>query len=223
MNSEAFSKLAQSIIDYVPSLVAGLVLILLGILAGWLVKRIFYQLCILLRLERLLQSFRWGGEFAKADIRHALFNAISNVAFVLVFLVFLNAAFTAMQLIVLSNLIDKSVGIVPRLLISLLIYTIGWFIARWVAMSVRRGLGREGIPRAGLIARFANAVILLFFSAMALVELGIAREIVIIGFSVIIVTLAVLTVVIFAIGGKEFVRTTLASLEERKTGAEHNS
>jgi hypothetical protein len=222
MNSNPFSKLAQSVINYFPSLVAGLVLILLGILAGWLIKRIIYQLCILLRLDRLLQSFRWGGEFSKADIRHALFNAIGNVAFILVFLVFLNAAFAAMQLIVLSNLIAKSVNIFPRLLVSLFIYVIGWFIARWAALTVRRALGKEGVPRSTLIARFSNAVILLFFSAMALVELDVAREIVIIGFSVIIITLAVLTIIIVLMGGKELVNTTLVSLDEKKTEVEQD-
>jgi hypothetical protein len=218
MNSDPFAELARSIVDYFPSLVAGLALILLGILAGWLIKRIVYQLCVLLRLDRLLRSLRWGGEFSKADIRHALFNAIGNAAFVLVFLVFLNAAFAAMQLLILSNLIEKSVAIVPRLLVSLLIFGIGWFIARWAALMVRRALGKEGVPRATLIARFSNAVILLFFSAMALVELNVAREIVIIGFSVIIITLAVLTVIIVTIGGRELVSRTLASLDEKKMG-----
>jgi hypothetical protein len=218
MNSDPFSKLAQSAINYFPSLVAGLILITVGFLAGWLMKRITFQLCILFRLDRLLQSFRWGGEFSKADIRHALFNAIGNVAFVLVFLVFLNAAFAAMKLTAISNLIERSVGIFPRILVSLFIFGIGWFIARWAGLTVRRGLGKEGIPRATLIARFSNAVFLLFFSAMALVELDIAREIVIIGFSVIIITLAVLTIIIVVIGGKVFVNKTIESFDEKKAG-----
>lgn len=120
-----------------------------------------------------------------------------------------------MRLAILSSLIEKSVSIIPRILISLTIFGIGWIIARWAALAVRRGLGREGIPRATLIARFSNAVILLFFAAMALVELDIAREIVIIGFSVIIVTLAMVTVIVVTIGGKELVRKALESLEER--------
>jgi hypothetical protein len=217
MSSDPFSKLAQSVMNYFPNLVAGLLLILLGFLAGWLIKRIVYQLCVILRLDRLLRSFRWGEEFSKADIRHALFNAISNVAYILVFLVFLNSAFAAMQLLILSNLIEKSVAIVPRLLISLLIFGIGWFIARWVALTVRRSLGREGLPRATLIARCSNAVVLIFFSAMALVELNIAREIVIIGFSVVIITLAVITVLVFALGGGELLKKTITSMEDKKT------
>jgi hypothetical protein len=216
MHSAPFAKLVQNIADYFPSLFAGLLLIVIGALVGWLIKRIVYQLCVILRIERLLGSFRWGGEFSKADIRHALFRAIGNVVFFIVFLVFLNAAFDAMKLAVLSNMIEKGVNLVPRLIIALITFGIGWIIARSATLSVRRALYREGVPRASLVARFSNAVILLFFFAMALVELDIAREIVIIGFSVIIITLALLTIIIVLLGGKELVQKTVASLDEKK-------
>ena len=216
MNSAPFSKLVQNIVDYFPNLIAGLLLIVIGVLAGWLIKRIVFQLCVILRIERLLGSFRWGGEFTKADIRHAFFRAIGNVVFFIVFLVFLNAALVAMKLSVLSNMIERGVNFIPRLIIALFIFGIGWIIARGVAFSVRGALYREGIPRASLIARFSNAVILLFFFAMALVELDIARVVVIIGFSVIIITLALLTIIIVSVGGRDLVRKTVASLEEKK-------
>jgi hypothetical protein len=216
MNSAPFEKLVQNIADYFPNLVAGLLLIVIGVLVGWVIKRIVYQLCIILRIERLLGSFRWGGEFSKADIRHALFRTIGNVVFFIVFLIFLNAALDAMKLSVLSSMIERGVNIIPRLIIALFIFGIGWIIARGVTQSVRRALYREGIPRASLAARFSNAVVLLFFSAMALVELDIARVVVIIGFSVIIITLALLTIIIVALGGKDLLRKTVASLDEKK-------
>jgi hypothetical protein len=206
----------QNIVDYFPNLIAGLLLIVIGILAAWLIKRIVYQLCVIFRIERLLGSFRWGGEFSKADIRHALFRAVGNVAFFAIFLIFLNAALDAMKLSVLSNMIERSVNIIPRLIIALFIFGIGWILARGVATSIRRALFREGVPRASLIARFSNAVILLFFFAMALVELDIARIVVIIGFSVIIVTLALLTIILVTIGGKDLMKRTVASLDGKK-------
>lgn len=215
MDHDPFSSLSQSIIDYFPHLVAGIVLIILGLLGGWILKRIVYQVCVIFRLERLLRSFRWGGEFDKADTRHALFNAIGNTVFVLVFLVFLNAALAALNLTILSGMIEKGVDIIPRFVVSVLILGAGWLIARWVAVSIRRGLGREGVPRATLIARFAKGVTLLFFSAMALVELDIAREVVIIGFSVVMVTLGALAVIVVSTGGRNLVRKTFQSLGRR--------
>lgn len=211
---DPLSKVAEQIIGYLPSLFAGLVLIGIGWILAWAAKRIVFQICVLLRLERLLGTFRWGADFSKADVRHALFNTIGSVAFVLVFLIFLNAALAAMQLTVLSNLIDRSVSVVPKLIVALIIAGIGWLIARWVGFTVKKVLTREDIPRATLMARFASAVLILFFSAMALVELEIAREIVTIGFTVIIITLGALAVVLAAIGGRGIMKKVIARLDD---------
>lgn len=212
--NDPFAAVFQRIIEYLPSLLAGAVLLLAGLVLGWIVKRVVVQIAMLLRLERLLKSFRWGADFSKADVRYALFDTVGNVAYFLTFLVFLNAALAAMQLTVLSNLIERGVLIVPRLVVSLLIVGIGWMIAGAVAASIRKGLRREDVPRSTLIARFSKAVIVLFFTAMALAELDIAREIVIIGFAVIMVTLGVLAVVLTGFGGKDLVRKTLARLDQ---------
>ena len=211
---DPLSSVAEKVIGYLPSLFAGIILILIGWLLGWIAKRIVFQLCVLLRLERLLGTFRWGADFSKADVRHALFNSIGSVAFFLVFLIFLNAAFATMDLTVLSSLIERSVSVVPKLIVALIIAGIGWMIARWVGLTVRKTLAKEDVPRATLIARFSSAVLILFFSAMALVELDIAREIVIIGFTVIIITLGALSVVLTAIGGRPMVKKVLKSFEE---------
>lgn len=210
----AFSGFVESIINYLPNLLGGLILIGIGLFLGWLIKRVLFQLCVILRLERFLRSFRWGEQFAKADVRHALYNSISNIGFFLTLLVFLNAALSTMQLTVLSNLIERGVGVIPKLVIAITIAGLGWVLARWVSLTLKKALTKEEIPRATLIARFAKSVLLLFFSAMALVELDIAREIVTIGFTVIIITLGILSIVVTALGGKNFVKKALASFDE---------
>jgi hypothetical protein len=57
-------------------------------------------------------------------------------------------------------------------------------------------------------------VTVLFFSAMALTEIEVAKEIVLVGFSVTIVTLGALVIVMTSIGGKRFVSKILETLEE---------
>jgi hypothetical protein len=210
---KVFTSVADKFIAYMPSLVAGIVLIAIGWLLGWIVKRIIVQILAVLRFDRLLRRFRWGAGFAKADVREAFFEFIGNASFVIVFLILLNASLEALQLTVLSNVLERGVLFIPKLLISLVIVASGWLLASWIATSVQRALTKEEVPRATLIARFAKAVIMLFFSAMALTELDIAREIVVIGFSVTIVTLGVLTIVLTVTGGKRFVAKILESLE----------
>jgi hypothetical protein len=57
-----------------------------------------------------------------------------------------------------------------------------------------------------MIAHFARVLIIILFSAIALFELNIAREIVLIGFAVIFLTLGAIAVILTFIRGRERIR-----------------
>ena len=195
-----FYDLGQKIIVYLPNLLGGLFLLLLGWLIAWVVKRVVIQLLAVLRFDRHFLRLRWRSSLTKADIRYALYNLVGNICFFIVFLVFLNAALDAMKLSILSKLIEQGVLFVPRLIVALVIFGIGWFIAARTSKAVFHALIKEDVPSASLLARFMKFIVILFFSAMALVELSIAKEIVLIGFTALFLTLSVSAVLLLARG-----------------------
>ncbi len=197
-----FFDFGKQIIDYLPNLLAGIVLLGLGWLVGWIVKRIVVQLLVALKFDRLFTRMRWRRALSKADVRYALFGFVGNVFFFIVFLIFLNSALDAMKLTILSNLIQRGVLFIPKLIVALIIFGFGWVIAGRVSNSVYNALIKENVPEYSLISRFTRFVILLFFSAMALAEIDIAVEIVIIGFTTIIISLAILAILITVIKGR---------------------
>ena len=213
--NDLFYNFVEKILAYLPTLFAGIVLFAIGWFLGWFVKRIVIQICKALRVERYLRRFRWGQDLSKADVRYALFDFIGNIAFVVVLVIFLNAALSVMQLTILSNLLEKGLFFFPKMIVALIIFSIGWFIARRVAMAIQKALIKEEVPRATLIARFAKSVLLLFFSAMALTEIDISPQIVVIGFTVVIITLGILTVVLVALSGRDMVAKMLETWEEK--------
>lgn len=206
---EALNSVTQKFVAYLPNLVAGIVLIAIGWIAGWIVKRVTVQICILLRVEKLIRRFRWGENLSKADVRYAAYDLVGNIAFLVVFLLFLNAALDALQLAVLSSLVEQSVRFFPRSAIALLILIAGWIVTNWVTNAIQRSLIKEEIPRASLVARVSKLVLLLTFSSMALVEIDLAHDIVVIGFSVTLATIAAITVVIVAARRNEIARDLL--------------
>jgi Mechanosensitive ion channel, conserved TM helix len=211
---QLFIPTVEKIIGYLPNLFAGFILIALGWFLGWLVKRVVIQMFILFKLDRVLRRFRWGQALSKADVRHAAYNSIGNIAFFTFFLIFLHSGLSVMNLTVLSDLLEGGVFFLPRLLLSLSILGIGWLIAGWVSGAIQKALIKEDIPRATLIARFSKLILVLFFSAMALTELSVAREIVIIGFTTMIVTLGVLVIVFAAGAGKTLIKTLFKTIDE---------
>jgi hypothetical protein len=206
-----FTSITSSFLAYLPNLLAGLGLLLLGLVFGWLLKKFVVQLTVILRLDRMLARSRWKDDLKKADVRHSLYNLAGNIVFALIFLIFLDNAFIAWKLTLLSDLLGKGILFLPKIIIAAVIWGLGWLVSAWVQRSIARILLGEEIPRAALIARFIKSVLLLFFTAMAMVELDLAREIVIIGFAAIIASLGAVTVVFAAQGGKRL-------LSERKEG-----
>ena len=212
-----FSGLIDKFIAYVPDLVAGFALIIVGWLLGWFVKRVIFQVAVILRLERFLIRWRWGREFSRADIRYGLYGLLGNVAFVIIFFVFLDDALSVWRLTVLSDFLKAGIFFFPKLAVSLVIFGIGWLISSWTAGAIQKALRREELPRPTLVARYAKILLLLFFAAMSLAVLDIAREVVLIGFATVFITLGVATVVLTAAGAKEFAKGLSSPETDKQT------
>lgn len=201
---DQFVGLTDSLLAYLPNFIGGLALILIGWLAGWLIKRILVQFSVILRVDRLLKRTRFEAEVSKADVRYGLYELIGNIGFVMVFLIFLDNALLTWKMNILSDLLSKGILFLPKVIISVVIFGVGWLLSSWVQISVLKSLHREEIPRASLISRFIKSILLVFFSAISLVELDVAREIIIIGFGTIFITLGAITIVITVVGGRKF-------------------
>lgn len=213
---DQFIGLADNIVAYLPSLLAGIILVLIGWIAGWLIKRLLVQISKLLRIDRFLKRSRWESDFAKADVRYGLYNFIGNIGFALIFLLFLDNALIAWKLTMLSDLLGKAILYLPKIIIAVSIFGLGWLLSLWAEKSIFKSLYREEIPRASLISKFIKIILLLFFSAIALVELEVAREVVIIAFATIFITLGAISIVITAVGGRSFIEKIGKSFNEKQ-------
>lgn len=210
-----FLDFGKQIINYLPSLLGGVILLIIGWVAGWLAKRLTVQLLIVLRFEKLFVRLQWRRALSKADIRYAVFNFIGNIVFFIIFLIFLNSALDAMKLTVLSTLIQHSVIFIPKLIVALIILGIGFIVAGRVSGSIYSSLLKEDIQHYSIISRLVKFVIILFFSAMALVEIDIAAQIVIIGFTTIMITLGIIAILIVFADRKSFLANIYSSVDKK--------
>jgi hypothetical protein len=210
-----FLDFGKQIINYLPNLLGGIILLLIGWIIGWIAKRITVQLLIVLRFEKLFVRLQWRRALSKADIRYAVFNFIGNVVFFIIFLIFLNSALDAMKLTVLSTLIQQSVIFIPKFIVALIILGVGWIVAGRVSNSIYISLLKENVSHYSIISRLIKFIVVLFFSAMALVEIDIAPQIVIIGFTTIMITLGIISVAFVLSGGKSIIGN-FVNTEEKK-------
>lgn len=175
---DSFSAVLVNIKNYLPSLLAGLVVLLLGAVVAWIGGKLLVRLLLFSRLDRVIVRLGWSRALEKGDVRHSLFS-FAGVAFgAVIFLVFLENAIVIWQLTVLSRLLDELVVLIPKLGAAGLMLLVGWGVATVVERSVRRALDQEEFGRARLAGRIVYVSVLILTAAIVLVQLEIAPAVV---------------------------------------------
>jgi hypothetical protein len=214
--TEPVSGLIRRFTDYLPTFTAGLLVLGLGLVLGWLAKRAVVRVLIWLRLDRLAGRVGWRSLFGKGDLRAALFDLLGTAAFVLVFLVFLDNALTIWGLAVLSRLIDGVVLALPRLGLAALIVAVGLAVSSAAASRAEAALEEEEIGYARLVAKALKAVLLAVVAALALWELDFARQIVLSGFVIAFGAMGIAFAIAIGLGSKHAIQRGWEELFEKR-------
>ena len=204
---ESVQDMMSNIVSYLPTLFAGFVVLVVGAGVAWLISKLVVRILLFLRLERVVARLGWGRALEKGDVRHSLFGFVGTIVGLFVFLVFLENAILIWKLTVLSELLEKLVGLIPQLITAGVILLIGWGVASAVSRAVLRALYQEEFDRARLVAKLVRAAILVFTCAVALVELDIAVGIVTGAFLIAFGALALGFALAFGLGSKRAVET----------------
>ncbi len=176
-------QLAQQFSEYVPTLAAGLFVLGVGLLIGWLTKRLVVRVLVFLRLDRLAGGRSpWRAAMGKGDVRDAVYGVLGTLAGLVVVLVFLDNAFQIWGLQVLSRMTDQLIFYLPTLILAGIIVGLGLVLANMLSRRIQAVLEAEGIPRASLVAGFAKTALVSVVGALGLWELDFAREIVLSAF-----------------------------------------
>jgi hypothetical protein len=214
------SELTQQVVDYLPTLAAGLVVIGLGVAVGWLARRAVIRILVWLRLDRLGGRLGWRAAFGKGDVRAALYKVLGTIAMLLVFLAFLDNALQIWGLTVLSQSIHAMVVYLPNLALVGVILAVGVWLANGVARRVEETLEDEGAPRPRLVAKLAKATVLAVVCAVALWQLALAKEIVLAAFVIIFGAIGVAFALSFGLGTAKAIQRGLEALLDKNGDSE---
>ncbi len=210
-----FQEMWAEVINYTPSLLAGLLILILGAAVCWLVKALVVRILILMRLDRVARGMAWARPLSQADVRHALTNALGNAAAGIVFLIFLNNAVLVWHLEVVAKLIGGLVFYLPRMIVGLIILVVGSIVASAVATRVRTGLAADGFGKAAMVGRIVHWTLVSFVVACTLEEMAIAPHTVGTALKIGLGTVGLVVALAFGLGSKEAVARMWASFGDR--------
>jgi hypothetical protein len=164
----------ESVITFVPKLLAFLVILLIGILIAKLVEKLLNAILERVGFDRLVE--RGGVRTALARSKFDASDILAKIVFYTLVLITLQLAFGVFGPNPVSTLLTGVIAFLPKLFVALLIVIITAAIATGVKSIVENALG--GLSYGRILALVAGAAIWVIGIAAALNQIEVAPEIV---------------------------------------------
>ncbi len=199
---------------FLPNFFAMLLILIVGFILGFLIKRFLIVFLKLIKFDRL--SFRVGFDnvLAKAGIRRKPTEVVGVFVYWLLFFVFIMLALNALKVEALNNLVSQFFLFVPNLLAGFILFFVGYLISILLERTVLITAVNAELQFARFISRGAQLLVLAFFLAIALEQIGIGQNIVVAAFTILFGGVVLALALALGLGGRELGKEWL----EKKLG-----
>jgi len=199
------------VISFVPRLVAGAVLLLVGILVASILKQAILALLKALKVEVFLKKY--GVPEAKEEFTWS--NILAEIIRWFVIIVFLIPTVDVWGLSRVVTVLNEFLVYLPNVLVAAIIAIVGFVFARLahdVILASAKGVSPETSKTVASITRIALQV---FVILAVLSQLGVATDLIRILFTGLVAMLAVAGGIAFGLGGQSTAKDVLDSLKRR--------
>ena len=200
-----------AIIDFVPKFIAGLIILLIGIIIASLVKRIVVELFRVLKVENILRKY--GFPESKSELSWS--SILSEIVRWFVIVLFLIPTAGVWGLPQIVTVLNTFLLYLPNVFVAAIIAMIGLVFARLardVVLASMKGVSKD---TSHAIASAVYWAIVIFVFLAVLNQLGVAVELVRILFTGFVAMFAIVGGIAFGLGGQDSAKTILQSLKKR--------
>jgi hypothetical protein len=219
---EPLRKAVQDIVAFLPSLLTGIVVFLIGLGLAWLVKALVVRLMRLLKLDAAFDRSGVTEALKRMAVKDTPAKLLGRMFFWLVTFVFFILALKVMKVPVIDQLLERFLLYLPNVLVALIILVIGWLLGNFLGRAALIAAVNAGIELAGRLSRAVKGIILLFAFVMAFEQLGIGRATIVIAFGIAFGGVVLALALAFGLGGKDLARTFLEKRIKKDGTAERD-
>ena len=197
---DSVQKGLDSFFNFVPNLIAFLVILVVGYFVAKIIKGIVRKALEKLGVDRALHDSDAGRYVERLTPDASPANGISRLVFYIIFLFVLVAAIGALKIPAVTAFMNQVLAYLPNVIAAIGIFVIAAAIAGAVAGGVAKIMGDT--PTGKIVASAVPAFVITIAFFMILEQLQIAPEIVRIAFAATIGALALGLALAFGLGGR---------------------
>ena len=191
------SNMLNSILSALPAIFAALLIVGIAYAIGRVVAEMVINLLTALGFNAVLANLGLGRELSSGERTPAEVAGYLVIVGVLLFAAIEAARELGFNL--LADLIARFTVFTGQVVLGLIIFGIGLFLANLAASTVRA----SGANQAGLLALAARVSIIVLAGAMALRQMGLADDIINLAFGLLLGSIAVAVALAFGLGARE--------------------
>lgn len=199
-------------INFIPSLVGGLFVLILGLVAGAIIYRVVFGILKMVQLEKILA--RYGiVELEGRDVEWS--EILAELARWSVIIVFLVPTLQAWKLDAVNTVLNRVILYIPNVIVAVILAMVGMIFAKLgyrLAHGASQNMGKQLSHTVGLVAQWSIMVFVVF---LVLHQLGVAPELLRILFGGIVAMFAVAGGLAFGLGGQGTAKKVLDAVWEK--------
>lgn len=208
---ESLNRSFLAAVSSVPNLIAGIVIILIGIILGSIVKRILIEIFNALKIDSYLKKY--GVPEARKEFSWT--NLLAEIVRWFVIILFLVPTADVWGLPQIVTVLNTFLLYLPNVFVAAIIGLVGFVIARLVHDIVLASTRELSVDASQAIASFTKWAIIVFVLLAILTQLGVAARLVEILFTGFVAMVALAGGIAFGLGGQETARSILEGLRRR--------
>lgn len=207
---DALTKIGTDIISFIPRLVNGLIILLVGYLIAAVVRWLLRFILRRLRFDALVERTGITGSLRGVGVRAPLSEVIAQTIFALLLISFLITSAQLMELTAVAQLLQRLLTFLPNAIAAAIVFLLGGIVAQFVGNLIGAAAGGAGLDYAGRLGRLVQYVILLFVVVLALGTLGIDTALLVTALTILIAAVGLALALALGLGARGIVGEILA-------------
>lgn len=209
-------NMGNEIVKYIPVIIAAVIILIIGWIIGRVVGSVVKKLFVRANVDKAISKTGVGEGLAGTGMSATdLFTAVVKW---FIYLIFILAAVSVLNIPVFTNFINQVVLYIPNLIAGILILLIGLLGINWIMNWIKAMLKSEKVAFANIITTGLQAILSVVVIVIALDQLKISTQII---YTFLVplawgvgIGLAIALGLAFGLGGKEVVGDYLRKMTE---------
>ena len=199
---------------FLPSLIGAIIVFIIGWVAAVAIGKIIARILEALRIDQGIEKLGLKKSFSKSGIKINIAKFIGELAKWFLIIVSLMAATDILGLNQVTDFLNEVLRYIPQIVVAAIILVVAVLLANFVARVIQESVKATGLISANVVAAFAKWAILIFAILAALVQLNVAKDMIMIVFQGIVYMLVIAGGLAFGLGGRDAAEEVIAKIKK---------